>query len=115
MRPAPEGQRGQYSGRLVTVRGGANPRRCETIPCRVEDWTEGMRRQLFALALVAVTAAACSRAAASFPSISPIPTLPAPSPTLSPIMQMPNVVGMVFADAKDALKARGLKVSKKEK
>jgi hypothetical protein len=74
-----------------------------------------MRRQLFALALVAVTAVACSRAAASFPSISPIPTLPAPSPTLSPIMQMPNVVGMAFADAKDALKARGLKVSKKEK
>jgi PASTA domain len=74
-----------------------------------------MRRQLLALALVAATAAACSSAAASFPSISPIPTVPQPIPSLSPILQMPNVVGMRFREARDALRAKGLKVSRKEK
>ena len=74
-----------------------------------------MRRQILLLALVALVGAGCSKASAGFPSLSPIPTPPSVTATHTPILQMPNVVGMQFADAKDALKAKGFAVAKKQK
>ena len=73
-----------------------------------------MRRRVVLLALIGVVAPACSRASAGFPSISPIPVRSS-SVTHSPILQMPDVAGMKFVDAKDVLKARGFKVAKKDK
>lgn len=73
-----------------------------------------MKRNLVLLLLAAVAAAACSRADASFPQLSPLPPVSTPR-TITPILQMPNVVGMLYADARDALRLRGFDVAKKIK
>jgi PASTA domain len=75
-----------------------------------------VRKSLLGIALLVVVAAACTAApAADFP-ISPLPSLsPTPSPSPQPIVQMPDVTGLAYADAADVLHARGFKVKKERK
>jgi hypothetical protein len=73
-------------------------------------------KNIFGIAFLLAVAAACTRApAADFP-FSPLPSRSiSPGPSPSPILQMPNVVGMAYADAADALHVRGFKVKKETK
>ena len=75
-----------------------------------------VRTNIRGLAFLLVLAAACTAApAADFP-IGPVPSVShSPTPSPSPIIQMPNVVGMAYADAADALHSRGLKIKRANK
>jgi hypothetical protein len=67
-----------------------------------------VKRLLPKLVLVLGLAAACVRAAPADVPLSPLPPPPTtPAPSVSPILQMPNVVGMAYSDAADALRSRG--------
>jgi hypothetical protein len=74
-----------------------------------------VRKNVLVIAFLLVLAASCTPAPADdFPSPLPSRSL-SPGPSPSPIFQMPNVVGMVYADAVDALHVRGFKIKKATK
>ena len=60
--------------------------------------------------------AGCSRSVAEEPLLTPArPRSASPSPSASPILQVPDVVGLAYRDAKMALKDRGYKVKRQNK
>ena len=74
---------------------------------------DGLVKRRLPSLLVLLLLAACARSVADEPPPIPVPPRPAsPSPAASPspILQMPNTVGMVYKDAKETLTGRGFTV-----
>jgi PASTA domain len=66
--------------------------------------------------LLVVLAAACAPSAPADVPLSPLPSPPStPGPSTSPILQMPDVVGMAYSDAAAALRDRGFKVKRENR
>jgi len=71
-------------------------------------------KERLATAVLLLLLAGCARSVADEPLLTPAPPRSAsPSPAASPVVQMPDVLGMAYADAKGALTGRGFTVKRR--